>query len=84
MRVGVETAKAFSAGAPELLFERAFYVDPRVAARGRTYDVSLDGRRFLMIKDVDSPEPSLATQYFTIMMNWTEQLKRSAASRSAQ
>jgi hypothetical protein len=42
---------------------------------GRSFDISLDGRRFLMIKETGSekapPAPNLV-----IVENWLEELKR--------
>ena len=40
---------------------------------GTAYDVSADGQRFLMVKDVD--EASAATQ-INVVLNWFEELKR--------
>ena len=42
---------------------------------GRTYDVSPDGRRFLMIKPVGPEQPSAPTRII-VVQNWTEELKR--------
>src|SRR5262249_2355983 len=41
---------------------------------GRTYDVSPDGRRFLMFKDVPHDESTPAG--FVVIVNWSEELKR--------
>ena len=54
---------------------------------GRTYDVSLDGRRFLMIKPDRSEQAALtgalaagptrqAEEGLIVVQNWTEELKR--------
>jgi hypothetical protein len=44
---------------------------------GRTYDVSLDGKRFLRIKLSDaSPDNSSAPVNFVVVQNWFEELKR--------
>jgi len=37
----------------------------------RTYDVSLDGERFLVIREVGTSERELI-----LVMNWSEELKR--------
>ena len=42
---------------------------------GRSYDVSPDGKRFLMIKDASSATPSAALQ-LVVVLNWVEELKR--------
>jgi serine/threonine-protein kinase len=44
---------------------------------GRTYDVSADGKRFLMIKEAsDAKEADAPTPTITVVQNWTEELKR--------
>ena len=44
---------------------------------GRTYDVSADGKRFLMIKEAsDSKEADAPTPTITVVQNWFEELKR--------
>ena len=57
-------------GKPRLLFEgnyaEGFWY-------GRRYDISPDGKRFLMIQE--SVPPSPPTQY-NIVINWFEELKR--------
>jgi hypothetical protein len=44
---------------------------------GTTYDVSVDGQRFLMIKDVDSASAK-ASQQMVFVQHWSEELKRLA------
>src|SRR5262249_16191864 len=44
-------AASFSAGAPRSLFEGPYYAVPGQTVGGRTYDVSPDGKRFVMIKN---------------------------------
>jgi serine/threonine-protein kinase len=70
MAVSVESGSSFRAGVPELLFQGS-YPAPNTG-RG-LYDVSLDGRRFLMIKGGDAES---APQNLTVVLNWTEELKR--------
>jgi serine/threonine-protein kinase len=70
--VAVETSNStFTTGNPVRLLERA-YLSP---APGRTYDVSPDGQRFLMIKEVGSDEGG-ATSELVVVLNWFEELKR--------
>ena len=40
-----------------------------------TYDVSQDGRRFLMIKDVQEAERDTSPTNVVVVLNWTEELK---------
>ena len=42
----------------------------------RTYDVSPDGQRFLMLKQVASPDQSAAPARIVVVQNWMEELKR--------
>ena len=69
MSVAVETGTTFSAGNPVRLFEGPYYRGGSNVP-GRTYDVSPDGKRFLMIK-VDEPPRTIV-----VVLNWTEELKR--------
>jgi eukaryotic-like serine/threonine-protein kinase len=74
MRVPVVGGSTFTAGQPQLLFEGRYYAEANVAARGRTYDVSPDGKRFLMIKEA-SPAPQATTpSSLVIVLNWFEEL----------
>jgi len=63
------TGPTFSAGNPAKLFDGR-YATP---INARTYDVSPDGRRFVMIKeglDADKESPSLV-----VVERWVEELK---------
>ena len=71
--VPVETAgSTFRAGTPATLFTTTYAPPPA----WRTYDVSPDGQRFLMIKEgvggtANAPPPSLV-----VVLNWFEELTR--------
>jgi hypothetical protein len=71
MAVPVETDPTFTAGTPAMVFEGDYLLGPG----GRTYDVSPDGERFLMIKPVESPA---GEQKIVVVQNWFEELKRLA------
>jgi dipeptidyl aminopeptidase/acylaminoacyl peptidase len=75
LSVPVETATTFRAGTPTTVFEGK-YLSPPVGLAGRTYDVSRDGQRFLMIKDALAGDPNAATASIVVVLNWTEELKR--------
>lgn len=45
---------------------------------GRTYDVSPDGRRFLMIKQGDSGSQTSTPPQIVVVQNWFEELRRLA------
>ena len=64
------TAPTFTAGVPRALFQGHFALS--VAIRG--YDVTADGRRFLMVQPKDRP-PIKVTQ-MVLVQNWLEELKR--------
>jgi eukaryotic-like serine/threonine-protein kinase len=73
MRVGVTGGAAWAASAPTTLFEGRY--GAAAFHSGRTYDVSPDGRRFLMIKGAaDAPNGTPATM--VVVLNWFEELKR--------
>ena len=69
--VPVVPGSSFTAGTPAVVVEGA-YLAPY---SGRMYDVSPDGRRFLLIKqsreDKEPPPPQLI-----VVQNWVEELKR--------
>ena len=60
-----ETEPTFSPANPQVVFDGLYY-----SWRGRAYDVSPDGQRFLMIKDDANPLELILVQ------NWFEELKR--------
>jgi hypothetical protein len=65
MSVAVEGGSTFRVGNPIRLFEGG------TTSPGRTYDVSPDGQRFLMIK-----EGGRADGTAIVVQNWGEELKR--------
>jgi len=70
MAVDVQTETSFAAGNAEVVFEGRYSEGPF----GRTYDISPDGKRFLMIKESGSNEtPSTE---LILVLNWLEELKR--------
>ena len=73
MRVGVERGLGWSAATPTKLFGAGQYYFGYGEAFGRTYDISRDGRRFLMIKDV-ALDPSSAPTIL-VVQNWFDELK---------
>jgi len=69
--VDVRTDGGFAASKPRLLFEKPGY---GTTFPLRTYDLSLDGQRFLMVK-VEQRKPTPVTE-MTLVLNWLEELKR--------
>jgi serine/threonine-protein kinase len=71
MSTAIETRPNFAALPPTRLLDMSpYYLS---TGQGRPYDVSLDGRRFLMIKDATdaTKRPSAIA-----VLNWIEELKR--------
>jgi serine/threonine-protein kinase len=70
--VPVELGTNFVAGIPQHLFDGPYYtgiVSP-------TYDVSADGKRFLMIKNGPTSANAPALSQFVFVNNWFDELKR--------
>ncbi|MEE8625732.1 MAG: hypothetical protein V3T19_10365, partial [Acidiferrobacterales bacterium] len=66
-----DTDPSFAAGNPEVVFEGQYFG----AGGGRSYDVSPDGERFLMVKLL---EGAPAMSQIIVVQNWLEELKRLA------
>jgi serine/threonine-protein kinase len=76
MKVPVQpVGQAWSAGPPAKLFAGGYYDGGRIR-QSRHYDVTADGKRFLMIKDSGNAEVAPAPQTLTVVQNWHEELKR--------
>jgi Tol biopolymer transport system component len=72
MAVSVETEPAFKSGKPKILF-RGAYVDLS-GNEGHPWDISPDGKRFLMMRDPD--RPAALRPKISIAVNWLEELKQ--------
>ncbi len=79
MAVTIQPGATFEAGNAQRLFEGRFFATSTNFAR--TYDVSLDGRRFLMIKDQASADESSAPSSLIVVLNWFDELKRLAPAK---
>jgi serine/threonine-protein kinase len=75
MRVGVERARSWAATTPTLLLKERSFMSPG-AFIGRTYDISSDGQRFLMIKEAGGSDQTAAPPSLIVVLNWVEELKR--------
>jgi len=68
MAVSISTEPEFATGVPRLLFE-----GPYLNVPGRSYDISPDGQRFVVLE----PEhDDSAVQQIHVVLNWFEELKR--------
>jgi serine/threonine-protein kinase len=79
MRVGVERSASWSATTPTLLVKEGYLTTP--SNLGRTYDVSPNGQRFLMIKEGGGTDQTVAPLQLIVVQNWTEELKRLVPTR---
>ena len=70
MAVDVTTSPALSAGRARRLFARPYEVS---SALWPDYDVSADGRRFLLVKTIESFD---APAQINVVLDWSEELKR--------
>jgi hypothetical protein len=76
MSVAVRLGPTFEWGTPMRLFPNNFYVGRGLQSRGGTYDVTPDGRRFLMLKTVGNPDQLAESANVVVVKNWGEELKR--------
>jgi hypothetical protein len=74
MSAAVEGGSTFRPGNPTRLFEGPYLTIAGQA--GRTYDVSPDGQRFLMIKVGDGADETAAPASLIVVQHWFEELKR--------
>jgi serine/threonine-protein kinase len=77
----IRTSGEFSASPPRTLLDPQYYaqesaVNAIITARG--YDISPDGRRFLMIESAEAPVNAAG---IVVVLNWTEELKRALPAR---
>ena len=71
MSVRIETVPVFLAGTPETIFDNVGLQ----SIWGRSYDVTPDGRRFLITLNKEPPTNPLPIQMI-LVQNWLEELKR--------
>lgn len=75
MRVGIERSRTWAATAPTELIKEGYFTVPG-GNPGRTYDISPDGRRFLLIKQGGGSDQSTGPTSIIVVQNWDEELKR--------
>jgi serine/threonine-protein kinase len=78
--VSVAGGSTWAAARPSKVLDEAYYVANGGEAVGRTYDISSDGARFLMIKAADGSGRS-DTPSIVVVQNWFDELKRLAPNR---
>ena len=80
MRVGVERAPSWAATTPTLLVKEGYFTIPG-GITGRTYDISPDGQRFLMIKEGGGADQTAAPRSIIVVQHFDEELKRLAPTK---
>ena len=73
MGVGVARTPAWAATTPTQVVKEGYYTN--LNWWGRSYDISPDGQRFLMIKEV-RPDGTAAPVSIIVVQPWVEELKR--------
>jgi hypothetical protein len=85
MAVEIETEPTFKRGNPNILFKGIYYSSQLPKGRTTPWDISPDGKKFLMIKPSGVPAggptaEKLATATtrpkINIVLNWFEELKQ--------
>ena len=75
MRAPISSTPVFKSGNPVKMFDASAYSPRR--GPGRTYDVSPDGRRFLMIKpSTEGAQQTRPPDSVIVVQNWFEELKK--------
>jgi len=77
--VAIEGGSSFKAARPIRLIERRYFAE--TAFIGRTYDVSPDGQRFLMIRPSGGGVKATARSNIVIVQGWFEELRRLAPAK---
>jgi serine/threonine-protein kinase len=72
MQVNVKTTKAFTVSTPVRLLNNVYLFHSLSATPGRSYDISPDGARFLMIKE---PAAAAGAQ-LVVALNWAATLEK--------
>ena len=76
MRVPLKSGSTFERGNPEKVFDAPYLVRQPGAPPGRMYDVSADGKRFLVIKEINAADERPSSPRIILVQNWFEELKR--------
>jgi serine/threonine-protein kinase len=78
MSVAIHSKGPITVGPPVRVLTRAYYGGLTVLSRIGAYDVAPDGRRFLMIKELEDATAAARPQV-VVVRNWAEELKRLVA-----
>jgi hypothetical protein len=73
--VSTSTTPTLTVGKPTQLFQGQYYVAPTGSPRAQ-YDVTADGKRFLMLATAPSADIAGGRPRFVVVQNWVEELKK--------
>ena len=82
MRVPIAPGPQLRAGVANRLFPGTYFAGVGLTA-ARTYDVSPDGRRFLLIANSDRPRDETAEPHMVVVLNWSAELSHMALDQAA-
>jgi Tol biopolymer transport system component len=80
MAVTVEAGQTFKCGKPEPLF-RGTYTPESPTGAMHPWDISPDGKRFLMMKELGSVSAEAGPRKINIVLNWFEELKQRVSAK---
>jgi hypothetical protein len=80
LSVPFDAKSGLTQGNPTVLFEGP-YASYLGGFRLRAYDVTPDGKRFVMLKELPGTGGSSASAQLTVVLNWFEELKRRVPTR---
>ena len=72
MVVRIESDPVFQVSTAEILFEGRYYRN----AFGRTYDITPDGKRFLMLEPAPASSEPKTAPHIVVVLDWFEELER--------
>ena len=75
LSVPFDAKSGLTRGNPTVLFEGP-YASYLGGFRLRAYDVTPDGKRFVMLKELPGTGGNVASAQLTVVLNWFEELKR--------
>src|SRR5262249_43792689 len=82
MSVAVSSSTgSLRAAAPTRLFSGQFALDASTTRTVANYDISRDGKRFLMLKAAGAAASPGTTPPVSVVLNWTEELKQRVPTR---
>ena len=75
MSTQVETGTTWKASAPAHSIDARYFVGNPTGLFARAYDISPDGKRFLMLRPAVGSDPNGPPPQIVVVQNWVEELK---------